>query len=321
VDPDAVAAAIRRGADAAPEATGPKKCVLACFMTGGGFPAALGGGVDAATRPIPTFRFPEPAARALARAVAYATWRRQPPGTVLTPAGVDAAAARRVVEQALAAHGDGWLRPDAVAGLLRAAGMPLPPFALAATPAAAAAAATAIGLPVAVKIDAPTITHKSDVGGVVLDLPSPGAVQAACEQMLARLGPNTPVNGFLVQQMVERGVEVMAGVVDDPVFGPLAGFGMGGTAVEVLNDMAFRITPLSDADVAAMVRSIRGLPLLRGHRGRPPADIAAIEDLLLRISWLVEEVPAIAEMDLNPVMVRPEGKGLVVVDARVRVRA
>jgi acyl-CoA synthetase (NDP forming) len=280
----------------------------------------LRAGPDASGRPIPTFRFPEPAARALARAAEHGAWLRQPPGVVVTPTGVDATAARAVVERALAAHGDGWLRPDGVAELLHAAGIPMPAFALATTPAEAAAAAVTIGLPVAVKIDAPTITHKSDVGGVVLDLPSSGAVQVACEQMLARMGPQTPVNGFLVQRMVERGVEVMAGVVDDPVFGPLAGFGMGGTAVEVLNDMAFRITPLTDADAAAMVRSIRGLPLLRGHRGQPAADIAAIEDLLLRISWLVEAVPAIAEMDLNPITVRPEGEGLIVVDARVRVR-
>ena len=202
-------------------------------------------------------------------------------------------------------YGDGWLLPGEVARLLGAAGIALPPSRLTATPEDAAAAAGEIGFPVATKIVSQTLTHKSDIGGVALDLESPDADLA----------------GFLVQQMVEGGVETIVGVVDDANFGSLVGFGLGGTTVEVLNDIALRITPLTDTDAREMVRSIRGLPLLQGYRGRPPADLDALEELLLRISWLVEEVPQVSEMDLNPVKVLEPGRGPAPVDVRVYVRA
>jgi acyl-CoA synthetase (NDP forming) len=160
--------------------------------------------------------------------------------------------------------------------------------------------------------------HKTDVGGVALNLGSTDAVRAACQDMQARL--SEAVEGFLVQEMAPEGVEVIVGMTEDPVFGPLVAFGLGGTAVEVLQDIAFRITPLTDVDAREIVRSIRGFPLLEGYRGRPPADIAAVEDLLLRVSWLAEEVPEIDEMDLNPVRVFPPGQGLLPLDVRVYVR-
>ncbi|MBX6377463.1 MAG: GNAT family N-acetyltransferase [Clostridia bacterium] len=335
-----VARAIRRAVASVYEETGAEKPVLACFMSSHGLPAALGGNGAAeapsgtatrervaaqqetppqrgATRPIPSFRFPESAARALAQAVRYADWRRRPPGQVPVLRGVDAGAARAVVEEALRARGEGWLRPEEAARLLAAAGIELPAFAVAATAEEAAAAAARIGFPVAVKAVAPGLTHKTDVGGVALHLSSAAAVRQACEDMRRRIGN---LEGFLVQQMADDGTEVIVGVVDDPTFGPLIGFGLGGTAVEVLNDTAFRITPLTDADAREMVRSIRAFPLLQGYRGRPPADLEALEDLLLRVSWLVEEVPEIAEMDLNPVRVFGPGRGLAPVDVRVYVR-
>jgi acyl-CoA synthetase (NDP forming) len=126
------------------------------------------------------------------------------------------------------------------------------------------------------------------------------------------------IEGFMVQRMAADGTEVMVGVVEDPSFGPLVGFGLGGRAVEVLNDVAFRITPLTDLDAHEMVRSIRALPLLQGFRGAPPADLAALEDLVLRVSWLVDVVPAIAELDINPAFASPGG--VDVVDVRVRAR-
>ena len=136
--------------------------------------------------------------------------------------------------------------------------------------------------------------------------------------MRAAIGP--AVERFLVQRMAEAGVEVLVGVTQDETFGPLIGFGLGGTAVEVLNDIVFRITPLTDEDAREMVRSIRGLPLLQGYRGRPVADLGALEELLLRISWLVEAVPEIAELDLNPVMAYGGGRAPCPVDVRIRVR-
>jgi acetyl coenzyme A synthetase (ADP forming)-like protein len=318
---DEIAAAIRRGIAAA-RTTGHEKPVLACIISGRGRPEALQAGVDGdAPRPaIPYFRFPEPAAKALARAAQYGRWRNRPLGQAPALPGVDARAARAVVQEALRARGDGWLMPDEVMHLLAAAGIALPPARIAPTPEDAAGIAAAIGFPVAVKVVSQRLTHKSDIGGVALGLGSPEEVRAACERMRAAMPAEADLQGFLVQQMVEGGVETIVGVVEDPNFGPLVGFGLGGTTVEVLNDIALRITPLTDVDAREMVRSIRGLPLLQGYRGRPPADLAALEELLLRISWLVEEVPQVSEMDMNPVKVFAPGHGLAAVDVRIYVR-
>ncbi len=317
-----VAAAVRRAVVAAHADSGQDKPVVACFMSSRGVPAMLAGdeqqGAGPPASPIPSFRFPEAAARALARSVSYAAWRNRPEGHAVELSGVDAAAARAVAADALRERGEGWLRPDEAARMLAAAGIAQPAYAVATTPDEAAAAAVRIGLPVAVKALAANLIHKTEVGGVALGLATEDAVRAACVDMQTRI--TTPLDGFLVQQMVEGGVEALVGVVDDANFGPLIGFGLGGTAVEVLNDVAFRITPLTDTDAHDMVRAIRGLPLLEGFRGGPPTDIAAIEDLLLRVSWLVEETPAIAEMDINPVKVFEPGRGASPVDVRIFVR-
>jgi acetyl coenzyme A synthetase (ADP forming)-like protein len=321
---DEIAAAIRHGVTDASTAGAAEKPVLTCIISGRQPPTALsgyeGGGSAETTRPIPVFRFPESAAQALARTVRYAEWRGQPPGRVPELDGVDDDAARSVVAAAIHERGDGWLNPSEVARLLGAAGIRLPAFEITASPDEAAAAAERIGFPVAVKLISPTLTHKSDIGGVVLDVTSRDAVRQACAGILERVPAGTAVDGFLVQRMVEGGTEVIVGVVDDGIFGPLVGFGLGGTAVEILNDVAFRITPLTDADAHEMVRSIRSLPLLQGYRGRPPAGLDAVEDLLLRISWLVETVPEIAEMDANPVKVFEPGQGVALIDVRVYVR-
>lgn len=319
---DEVATAIRHGVTDAIAAGAADKPVLACIISGRDIPPALSGYENGAGdgRPIPVYRFPEPAAQALARAAKYAEWRQQPPGHIPDLANVNAEAARAVAREAIRARGGGWLTPQEIGRLLGAADITLPAFDVVATAAEAAAASERIGFPVVVKLVAPKMTHKSDAGGVVLNLRSADAVRGACEQILARVPEGIEVDGFLVQQMVSGGAEVIVGVVDDGNFGPLVGFGMGGTAVEVLNDVAFRITPLTDVDAQEMVRSIRSLPLLQGYRGRPPADLEAVEDLLLRISWLVEAVPEIAEMDANPVKVMAPGEGLALVDLRVYVR-
>jgi acyl-CoA synthetase (NDP forming) len=127
------------------------------------------------------------------------------------------------------------------------------------------------------------------------------------------------MDGVLVQPMLERGVEVMVGVTQDPLFGPLIAFGLGGIHVEVLGDVSFRVTPLTDRDAADMVRSIRGYRLLQGYRGHPPGDLEALQEVLLRVSRLVEEVPAITEVDLNPIFALPPGEGCRIADARIQV--
>jgi acyl-CoA synthetase (NDP forming) len=174
---------------------------------------------------------------------------------------------------------------------------------------------------VAVKLASRTVVHKSDVGGVRLGLADADAVRRAFDGIRGRLeadGRLDAMDGVVVQPMASGGVEVLAGVTQDPVFGPLVAFGLGGVYVEVLADVCFRVAPLTDRDAAEMVRGIRGLPLLQGYRGHPTADLAALGEVLLRVSRLAEEVPAVGEIDLNPIFALPEG--CAIADARVHVR-
>ena len=148
------------------------------------------------------------------------------------------------------------------------------------------------------------------------------AVRDAFEAIRARLAQERQLDameGVLVQPMLTGGVEVMIGVTHDPLFGPLIAFGLGGIHVEILGDVRFRITPLTDRDAAQMVREIKGYRLLQGYRGHPAADVDAIEEVLLRVSRLVEDIPEISELDLNPIFALPPGQGCKIVDARVRV--
>ena len=202
--------------------------------------------------------------------------------------------------------------------LLAAAGVPVTETRLARTAAEAVAAAEALGYPAVLKIVSPDIAHKSDVGGVVLGLPNATAVRRARREMLARVGeaaPRARIEGVSVQRMATPGTEVIVGATTDPQFGPVMMFGLGGVFVEVLKDVAFRIVPLEARDAAQMVREIRGFPILQGVRGQPPADLAALERLILQVSRFVAAHPEVAELDLNPVFAYPQGA--VAVDARI----
>jgi acyl-CoA synthetase (NDP forming) len=179
-----------------------------------------------------------------------------------------------------------------------------------------------IGFPVAVKLASHLIVHKTEMGGIYLNLHDEAAVRQAYEairQGLVQEERLEAMEGVLVQPMARGGVEIMVGVTTDPVFGPLIGFGLGGVHVEILGDVRFRITPLTDRDAHEMVREIRGYRLLEGYRGHPPADVQALEETLLRVSQLVEEIPEISELDLNPIFAFPPGQGCQIVDARIRV--
>jgi acyl-CoA synthetase (NDP forming) len=216
--------------------------------------------------------------------------------------------------------GPRWLAPEEVARLLACYGVPMAEWRLAGSPEEAGAAANALGGLVALKVVAPRLVHKTEAGAVRLGLAGSEAVQVAAADMAAAVAAEGyEVEGFLVQRLVGEGVELLVGVVNDASFGPVIACGAGGTAVELLKDVAVRITPLTDLDAAEMVRSLATYPLLDGYRGAPRADVAALEDLLLRVSALVEAHPTIAELDCNPVKVLPDG--VVVVDARVRVEA
>jgi acyl-CoA synthetase (NDP forming) len=188
---------------------------------------------------------------------------------------------------------------------------------------AAAEVGRRVGFPVAVKLVSETITHKSDVGGVVLDVRTEDEAREAfrgIERRLAAAGHAGEMSGVLVQPMLRGGVEAIVGVTQDPSFGPLVMFGLGGVTVELLQDVVFRIHPLTDLDAADMVREVRGYRLLEGYRGEPPGDVAALEQSLLRVSQLIEDHPEIVEMDLNPLKVLAPGHGCLAVDARVAVR-
>ena len=310
---DQVAAAVRE-AVAAARAAGETKPVLACFMAS----ETVGAALSPPGEHVPTYRFPEAAARALARVRRYAAWRAAPLGVTPDFGGLDVDAARAVCRRASA----GWLSPDEVAQVLGAFGLPLVAGETAATPDEAVAAAERVGYPVVVKMASRTLPNKSDYDGVKLGLDDEAAVRAACEEIAAGLearGKLGELEGYLVQRMVPGGVETRVGVTLDKLFGPLLSFGLGGVHVEILGDVVFRITPLTDRDAAEMVRGVRGYRLLQGYRGSPEADVAALEDLLLRVSRLVEELPEIVELEFNPVKALAPGRGCLVLDARIKL--
>ncbi|HEX2028277.1 MAG TPA: GNAT family N-acetyltransferase [Nitriliruptorales bacterium] len=289
------------------------KPVLSVFMSARGVPR------DLADARIPSYAFPEDAARALGRAASYARWRSSPRGQVLRPDGIDPGRARAVVDAALASSDGAWLTAEQAAEVLEAYGARFAAAQLARTPEEAAAAQQWIGRPVALKVAAPI--HKTDVGGVRLGLDRPGAAAHALAEVRADLegrGLGEYAAAFLVQEMVGDGVEMAVGVTHDPLFGPLVMVGFGGTLIELLQDVAVRVTPLTDVDVDEMLRSLKAYRLLTGYRGSPPADVEALRRLLHAINALVEDLPEVVEVDLNPVFVRAQG--VLAVDARVRVR-
>ncbi len=200
-------------------------------------------------------------------------------------------------------------------------GFPIVPFQLARSADEAVAAATAIGYPVVMKIVGPMILHKTDVGGVKVDLSDEASVRAAHDVMLGavrtRLGKDVEIWGVLIQKMLPRGKEIILGVTRDERFGPLLMFGLGGIYTEVLRDVAFRLAPIRENEAEEMIHDIRSIKLLQGVRGEPPSDLAATAECLLRLSQLVTDHPRISELDINPLLVYSRGKGVMVADARI----
>jgi acetyl coenzyme A synthetase (ADP forming)-like protein len=284
--------------------------LLSVFMQSRGVPPEL------RSEAIPSYAFPEDAARALAAAARYGRWRAAPEGTVPGFEDLRTDEATAIVASALG-RGAGWLAPGEASGLLDCYGIPLAPQQVVATPREAGRAAAGYGGPVALKAVAPGLVHKTEAGAVALSV-DPADVESAAQGMAdAMASSGHPVEAFLVQPMMPGGVEMLVGVVQDPVFGPVVACGAGGTAVELLKDVQVRIAPLTDLDADEMIHGLATFPLLEGHRGAAPADVPALRDVLLRVSALVDAHPEVVELDCNPVVVRPDGA--VVVDARVRV--
>lgn len=294
-------------------AIGERLPVLAVLMSeaGGAQPRGMGAGA------FPVYSFPEDAARALARVVGYGEWLERPEGE---RPDLSDARPEQGAEVIAAGVSDGgrWLHPDELATLLSCYGLSLPRSRVVGSPQEAGRFAAELGVPVAVKAVAPTLVHKTEAGGVRLGLVGEQAAREAADAVAEGVrAAGHELAGFLVQEMVGEGVEMLVGVVHDPLFGPVVACGAGGTAAELLHDVAVRITPLTDVDAREMPRSLRTFPLLDGYRGAPKMNVAALEQLLLRVGAMVENHPEIAEMDLNPVIVSPERAA--VVDARVRV--
>jgi acetyl coenzyme A synthetase (ADP forming)-like protein len=295
-------------------ALGGSKPVLTVFMSARGFPEVL----QTAQLRVPSYAFPEAAAIALARAARYGEWRERPASAPPHLEGLRRDEAAALVAAALQ-RGEGWLTPDEVAGLLGCYGLPAVPQRVVGTPEEAGEAAREIGGKVALKAIAPGLVHKTDLGGVGLNLEGPEEVRRAAEGMGALLASKGhPLTGFLVQRMVPEGVEMLVGVVHDPQFGPVVACGAGGVLVELLRDVSVRLAPLTSEDASEMIRSLKTVSLLTGFRGAPPGDIQALEDALLRVSALADDLPQVAELDLNPIRIHP--KGAAIVDARVRAK-
>lgn len=308
---DGIAAGRRRGARGKP--------ILACLMaTETGYPPRL----EVDGERVPTYAFPENAARALGKVATYAAWRAQPPGLFWSFNDIRADEARALCRSIVENRGEDWLTAEELRRVASAFGLPVVPGVLAHSAEEAAALSEVVGFPVATKLSSHRIIHKSDIDGVRLNLTSAQAVRRTYNDLMANIkerGLGNQIDGILIQPMIADGTETIVGLVEDPLFGPLVGVGLGGTQVEALGGVAFRIAPLTDRDADELLHEMRGFVLLDGYRGRPAADVAALGEIVLRVSRLAEAVPEILELDLNPVIVLSAGNGCRIVDARIKV--
>jgi acetate---CoA ligase (ADP-forming) len=310
-DPIVVARAIFDGA------RGATKPVLTCFMAR---EDVLHGIKDLGTG-VPIYEFPEAAVQALAQMLKYQRFLDKPEGTI-PELDVDRDTAAGIIDDAIAEERD-YLTTMEGFELLKAYGIPVARWKLCMGAEDSAAFAEECGFPVVVKLMSPTISHKSDYGGVVVDLRSADDVKAAVERILEKVGEADEeilVDGFLVQQMITGGKETILGVSTDPVFGPMVMFGAGGIYVEVLKDVAFRLAPITETDAEDMMRSIRAWPLLKGVRGEDPVHLDRVQDALLRVSQLINDFKRIVEFDVNPFIAHADEDKCLAVDVRFRLR-
>jgi acetate---CoA ligase (ADP-forming) len=267
---------------------------------------------------IPTFTFPEEAVQGLGNLARYHAWLTRPRTSVMT-FPVDRAAVEATLARARAS-GTTVLPEYAARSLLQAYGLRFPKVEIVRTLDEAVAAAGQIGYPIVMKVASPDISHKTDVGGVAVGIGDAEGLRAAWDRMQRSLrtnAPNARIEGFELQEQVTGGKEVLIGVQRDPSFGPIVVFGMGGIYVEVLRDVTFRLAPLRALSAQHMVESVKAYPLLKGVRGEPPSDVAALTEAIERVSQFAVEVPEVVELDINPMIVRAQGKGAVAVDARI----
>jgi len=294
------------------------KTLIACFV---GQPEAR---TKQEHRDVPLFIFPEEAVSGLGYAVEYGKWLKKPKGHIPEFPHIKSGQARSLVDAAMKSSSERpfWLSTPQACQLLDCYGIHTTDTAFAGTADEAAEKAAQIGFPVAVKLNSATIAHKTEVGGIVLGIETEDEIKQAFNKIrssVSRENRQNEMDGVVVQRMITRGVETIAGVSEDPTFGPLIMFGIGGVYTELLHDVAVRLHPLTDVKCEAMIDSLRLSGLLKGWRGNPPSDIESLKDMLLRLSCLVEQVQEITEVDLNPVTALPEGEGYQVVDPKIRL--
>jgi acyl-CoA synthetase (NDP forming) len=269
-------------------------------------------------RAIPAYAYPESAARALGHAARYGTWQATPPGRVPDLDGLHQDRARELIAGFLAGTpAGGWLPPDPAVELLGCYGVPLVDCMTVTTEDTAIAAAARFGGPVALKADVPGLVRRRDASAVLLDLQDADEVRRGFRSLRETFGDR--LAAVIVQPMITGGVKVMISVLQEQMVGPLVLFGLGGAAAYARTDRAARLAPLTDSDADALIHSIRAAPLLLGRPGAPAADIAALRDILLRISRLADDLPQVAELHLSPVMARPDR--VQAVDGRIRIQA
>ncbi len=288
-----------------------KKTVLACFMGAGTVGANY-----LKDHNIPVYIFPEAVAKTLATIDSYKRWLSSPKGKVRT-FKVDQGKVQKVIDRCLGGSDGAIVGEDAIE-ILRAYGIPALPYQYAHSGQNAAKIAAEIGYPVVMKINTPPILHKTDVGGVMVDLRSDKEVRAAFKELQSRIGKLKKGERFSValQKMVQSGVETVMGMSIDPSFGPLMMFGLGGIYVEVMKDVSFRINPLTDVEAGSMIKSLKSYPLLTGFRGAPSVNLEIVQETLLRLSQLVRDFCCFSEIDINPFIASPDKESCQAVDAR-----
>ncbi|HHX64117.1 MAG TPA: CoA-binding protein, partial [Chloroflexi bacterium] len=268
------------------------------------------------------YPFPERAVASLGAMYRYWSWTQQPE-TEIETFDMDKEAVSKLFAN-IRSEGRNTIGDAEAQDILKAYGIVTPQSTVAATPDEAVAYANKIGYPVVMKIASPDILHKSDVGGIIVGVDSDQAIREGFDTLIQRAKEHRPdavIWGCQIQEMVQDAREIIIGMNRDPQFGPLVMFGLGGIYVEVLKDVAFRVAPMSRSQAGDLVKAIRSYALLTGVRGQAPSDLDAVVDTILRVAQLVTDFPEIAELDINPLLVREQGQGAVAVDMRLILTA
>jgi acyl-CoA synthetase (NDP forming)/GNAT superfamily N-acetyltransferase len=310
-----ILSSISEGVVAGRRTSATHKPVLVCTMASPEMPPLRAG-----SETLPVYEFPERAARALGKAADYADWRALPPGSYARFENMRVREARTLCREIVQNRGNTWLTNDELHELLHEADLRLAPGVLSHSADEAAALARVFGFPVVAKMSSTKALHKTEFSGVKLHLGNEQAVRAAYDDLTTRARATIgELDGVLIQPMLTGGAEILIGLSQDPMFGPLVAFGLGGIHVELFRDVAFRMAPLTDRDGEEMVRSIRGFKLLEGYRNQPPVDLRAIRDVLLKLSYLGSQIPELLELEFNPIIALGVGRGCQIVDVRARV--